>query len=319
VAGQLDRRRQSGFVRQCHGDLHLRNIVLMEGRPTLFDAVEFNDEIACIDVIYDLAFLVMDLWRRELRAHANRVLNAYLSETADFSAVSLLPLFLACRAGVRAKTTATAAVLQADPQRGGESRELAQRYLALAGDLLDPAPPCLIAVGGLSGSGKSTLARALAPSVGAAPGALVIRSDELRKRLRGVASLTRLGPDAYTDIVSAQVYSAAFKRAGEILRAGHAAIVDAVFLRPQDRDAAEQAAAAAGVPFFGLWLDAPEPVLIERSERRRADPSDADAGVIRGQAARDTGPITWHRLDASAPISVLQQEALHMIGLGMGK
>ncbi len=92
----LERRRESGFVRQCHGDLHLRNIVLLDGRPTLFDAVEFNDEIACTDVLYDLAFLLMDLWRRRLPRHANAVLNRYLAETADLehvaaAAVSVLP------------------------------------------------------------------------------------------------------------------------------------------------------------------------------------------------------------------------------------
>jgi aminoglycoside phosphotransferase family enzyme len=104
----LERRRESGFVRQCHGDLHLRNIVLLDGRPTIFDGVEFNDEIACTDVLYDLAFLLMDLWRRGLPRHANIVWNRYLVETADLEGIALLPLFLSCRAAVRAKTSATA-------------------------------------------------------------------------------------------------------------------------------------------------------------------------------------------------------------------
>ena len=113
----LDLRRQSGFVRHCHGDLHLRNIVLLDGRPTLFDGVEFNDEISCIDVLYDLAFLLMDLWRRGLPRHANMVWNRYLVHAGNLSAASLLPLFLSCRAAVRAKTSATAARLQTDPHR----------------------------------------------------------------------------------------------------------------------------------------------------------------------------------------------------------
>src|SRR4029453_8456782 len=96
----LDARRDSGWVRQCHGDLHLRNIVLLNGRPTLFDGVEFNDEISCTDVLYDLSFLLMDLWRRRLPRHANAVWNRYLVETADFGGTCLLPLFLSCRAGV---------------------------------------------------------------------------------------------------------------------------------------------------------------------------------------------------------------------------
>ena len=111
-AALLDRRRESGFVRQCHGDLHLRNIVLLDGRPTLFDGVEFNDEISCTDVLYDLAFLLMDLWRRRLPRHANAVWSRYLAETDDLAGVPLLPLFLSCRAAVRAKTSATAAQLQ---------------------------------------------------------------------------------------------------------------------------------------------------------------------------------------------------------------
>ena len=162
-AGRLDRRREAGFVRQCHGDLHLRNIVLIDGRPTLFDAIEFNDEIACTDVLYDLAFLLMDLWRRRLPRHANVVLNRYLGETLDFDGLPLLPLFLSCRSAVRAKTSATSAGLQSDPRRRGELEEIA-RELSRAGchAVAFRRPASLIAIGGFSGSGKSTLAHALA-------------------------------------------------------------------------------------------------------------------------------------------------------------
>ncbi len=124
LAGRLDQRRESGCVRQCHGDLHLRNVVLFDGQPTLFDGVEFNDEIACIDVLYDLAFLLMDLWRRGLRQHAHAMWNTYLGETADFGGLSLLPLFLSCRAGVRAKTSATSARMQADRPHRAELEDL---------------------------------------------------------------------------------------------------------------------------------------------------------------------------------------------------
>ena len=130
----LDARRQSGCVRQCHGDLHLRNIVLLDGRPTLFDGVEFNDEIACTDVFYDLAFLLMDLWRRQLPRHANVVMNRYLSETGDRDGLSLLPLFLSCRAAVRAKTSATAARLQSDGGQRESLQSSARQYLGLAGN-----------------------------------------------------------------------------------------------------------------------------------------------------------------------------------------
>jgi aminoglycoside phosphotransferase family enzyme/predicted kinase len=304
----LDARRDEGFVRQCHGDLHLRNIVMLDGRPTLFDGVEFNDDIACIDVQYDLSFLLMDLWRRQLPRHANAVWNGYLDETLDFNAVPLLPTFLSCRAAVRAKTSATAARLQTDPQRQRELQTTAREYLSLAQRLLHPPAPCLIGVGGFSGSGKSTLAHALAPLVGAAPGAVVIRSDVIRKRLYGIDPFERLGSDGYTTGTSLRVYGTVIDRASLIVRGGHAAIADAVFSRPSDREALEQAAKAAGVTFVGLWLDAPEATLIARSGARERDASDADAEVIRSQLAQDAGAITWHRLNASsAPEQVLKK------------
>jgi aminoglycoside phosphotransferase family enzyme/predicted kinase len=295
----LDRRRESGFVRQCHGDLHLRNIVLLDGRPTLFDGVEFNDEISCTDVLYDLAFLLMDLWRRRLPRHANAVWNRYLAETGDLDGIPLLPLFLSCRAAVRAKTSATAAQLQHDVPGRHELHGLAREYLAMAERLLHPPEPSLIAVGGLSGSGKSTLALGLAPLVGAVPGAVVLRSDEIRKRLCGVPLLEPLGPEGYSSPMSARVYATLAERAAMTVRGGHSAVVDAVYAQASDRQVIEQVAAAASVPFIGLWLDAPEPVLIARTEQRCNDPSDADANVIRMQRAQGAGEIGWSRIDAS--------------------
>jgi hypothetical protein len=298
-AGTLERRRAAGFVRHGHGDLHLRNIVLLDGTPTLFDGVEFNDEIACIDVLYDLAFLLMDLSRRRLPRHANIVWNRYLVDTADFDGISLMPLFLSCRAAVRAKTSATAAHLQQDGQRRSELEGMAREYLAMAEQLLHPPGPCLVAVGGLSGSGKSTLALNLAPSIGAVPGAVVLRSDEIRKRLCGVPLLQRLGPEGYSAQVSERVYTTMAEQTMLVLRAGHSVVVDAVYARAEDRRWIEQAAAATGTPFVGLWLDAPEPVLIDRTAQRRNDPSDADADVVRMQQAQDVGDPGWYRLDAS--------------------
>jgi len=307
-AALLEQRREAGFVRHCHGDLHLRNIVLLDGRPTPFDGVEFNDEISCIDVLYDLAFLVMDLWRRRLPRHANALWNRYLAETTDFEGLPLLPLFLSCRAAVRAKTTATAAQVQKDTSRRDDLQALAREYLGMAGQLLHPPGPCLIAVGGLSGTGKSTLAVGLAPLIGAVPGAIVLRSDEIRKRLCGVPLLEPLGAEGYSSHVSEHVYATLAERAAAIVRGGHSAVVDAVYARASDRRVIEQVAAAASVPFVGLWLEAPEPVLIARAERRRNDPSDADARVIRMQSAEGVGDVRWRRIEAilSAP-SVLSR------------
>ena len=309
-AEKLERRRQSGFVRQCHGDLHLRNIVLLDGRPTLFDGVEFNDEIACTDVLYDLAFLLMDLWRRRLPQHANTVWNRYLAETADFDGVPLAPLFLSCRAAVRAKTSATAAQLQQDLPRRRELESMAREYLAAAEQFLQPPQPCLVAVGGLSGSGKSTLALSLAPSIGAVPGAVVLRSDETRKRLCGVPLLQRLGPEGYSAHVSDRVYATVAEQAALVLRAGHSVVVDAVHGRPAHRRMIEQVAGVASVPFIGLWLDAPEPLLIDRTARRRHDASDADANVVRMQRVQEIGDIQWSRLDASVPAASVLSTAI---------
>lgn len=307
-AALLDARRVTGHVRQCHGDLHLRNIVLLDGVPTLFDAVEFNNEIACIDAWYDVAFLLMDLWRRRLFDHANAIFNAYLFDTDDAGGLPLLPLFLSCRAAVRAKTSVSAANLQHDAKRRHELQRLAVEYLQMAGDLLAPAPPSMIAIGGYSGSGKSTLARALAPAFGAVPGAVVIRSDEVRKKLCGIDPLRRLDADAYSEEMTALVYETMIERAMTAMRAGRAAIVDAVFARGHQRHLIERAASGAGVPFIGIWLDAPEHVLVDRLARRQADASDADAAIAHRQIAAGSGRIEWPRIDGSGtPDHVAEQ------------
>jgi uncharacterized protein len=303
----LEGRRARGMVRECHGDLHLRNIVLLDGRPTLFDAIEFNEAIACVDVLYDLAFLLMDLWRRHLPRHASEVLNSYVGHVHvdDLDGLALLPLFLSCRASVRAKTSATAALAQPDGPERRALEDTAREYLTLAGQLLEEAPPRLVAIGGLSGSGKSTVARALAPSLGSVPGALVLRSDTVRKALRGLDEQDRLGPDGYTPEMSAQVYATLRARARVALAAGRTVILDAVYARPEDRQAIEAVAMAAGVPFTGIWLDASAGVLERRVSSREGDASDADAQVVRQQVAADHGPMRWHRIDASAPPEVV--------------
>jgi uncharacterized protein len=300
VAPLLEWRRRCGFVRECHGDLHLGNIVLLDGQPTLFDAIEFNDDISCIDVMYDVAFLLMDLWYRGLMRQANAVFNAYLGITQDVEALAALPLLLSCRAAIRAKTTATSASLQAQVATQRQLQANARKYLDLAIRLLRTPSPVIVAIGGLSGSGKSTVAAALAPSIGAVPGAVLLRSDEIRKRLCHAAPLTKLGPAGYTPEVSARVYEALTAAAASIAASGHSVIADAVFARAEDRAAIERAARSQQVPFAALWLDAPETVLVERVTSRDADVSDADADVVRMQCAQWAGDAPWTRVDASA-------------------
>jgi hypothetical protein len=164
--------------------------------------------------------------------------------------------------------------------------------------MLAPPPPRLVAVGGLQGTGKSRLARILAPALGTAPGALVLRSDEIRKRRAGLAPEERLPPTAYAPEASAAVFAELTALAAEALRGGHAVIADAAFLRPEERAAIE--AARGDAPFHGVWLEAPLEVLRARVAARRGDASDADAAVLEAAAARDPGPIGWQRLDAAA-------------------
>jgi predicted kinase len=308
-ATRLDARRRGGFVRECHGDLHLRNICLIDGRPTIFDGVEFNDEISCIDVLYDLAFLLMDLWRRDLHVHANTVFNEYLAGAADVEALGLMPLFLSCRAAVRAKTSATAAKVQADTRQQRQLQAAARQYLELAQAFLRPPPARLVAIGGFSGSGKSTLARGLAPGIGAAPGALVVRSDVLRKTLVGVAPLIRLGSEGYATDVTRRVYGLIAERALAALRAGHAVIADAVFAHPQDREAIAAIAREVGVPFSGLWIDAPPEILARRVSDRSVDASDATVDVLESQLRSGTGPLDWRRIDGSVDVDMVLRRA----------
>ena len=303
----LDSRRDDGFVRQCHGDLHLRNIVLIDGQPTLFDGVEFNDRISCIDVLYDLSFLLMDLWHRRLPRHANVILNRYMVDGGD-SGLQLLPLFLSCRAAVRAKTSATAAEVQIDSRRRRELIETAGDYLAMAARFLRSETPALVAIGGLSGSGKTTVAAQIAPGVGVPPGAIVLRSDEIRKHLLGVQPLERLGPGGYTSSVSERVYAALIERARLILRTGHSVVVDAVCAQRAQRDAIERAARDESARFCGCWLTAPESVLVERVQRRRDDVSDATIEVIKDQMGQRIDPGAWHVVDAEgSPHTVVQR------------
>lgn len=177
-AGLLDRREAAGRVRRCHGDLHLRNICVFDGEPRLFDCIEFNDQIAIVDVLYDLAFLLMDLWHRGFPQFANLVMNRYLDDADDEDGFILLPFFMAVRAAVRAHVTAT--LVEEGSQDSTKLIAEARSYFQLAQALLAETPPRLVAIGGLSGSGKTTVAEALAARIGAPPGARIVESDRIR-------------------------------------------------------------------------------------------------------------------------------------------
>ena len=297
----LVERGNAACVRRCHGDLHLGNIVLLGGTPVPFDALEFSEALATIDVFYDLAFLLMDLDARGDRQAANAVLNAYVSFEpigGEIEGLACLPLFLACRAGVRA-VVAMARTEQLAEEDQVELRAEIRRNARLADAYLLPPKPVLIAVGGLSGTGKTTLAAALAPYVGSAPGALYVRSDVERKRLFGVPETQRLDRQHYRIGTTERVYDLVEDRARRALLAGHPVIVDAVFAKEDERAAIEAIAREAGCDFVGLWLAAPGQTLIARVESRRGDASDADRRVVREQLGYDLGTIGWTHIDAA--------------------
>ena len=301
VAPLLDRRGRSGRVRRGHGDLHLRNICLWNDRPTLFDAIEFSESLAVIDTLYDLAFLLMDLDQRGFRRLASILMNRVMEDDPDPEGLAALPLFLSLRAAIRAHVSATVSRDNDDPAQAQEQRRRALSYMDRAFAYLAPAPPRLVAVGGLSGSGKSRLARELAPQLGAAPGALVSRTDVLRKRLMGLDPRQPLGDEGYTEAVTRDTYRALIEEVRETLRAGHAAIADGVFARPEERAAIEALAREEGVPFHGLWLAAAPDVAARRIGSRSDTVSDATPEVLDLQRGLDTGPITWPTVDSSGP------------------
>ena len=315
VAPLLDARKAAGKVRRCHGDLHLRNIFLYDGRPTLFDAIEFNEGFAVIDVLYDLSFLLMDLDVRDLRRLSSMVFNRYLDTTGDIDGLAAMPLFLAMRATIRAFVNAAASHAVDDAGKKAEMGEEARAYLNRALGYLNPPAPRVVAVGGLSGSGKSRLAREIAGYVGAAPGARVVRSDVVRKRLAGVDPLTRLGPDGYSAEMSKRTYDAVFDEARAVVATGHSAILDVVFADQALRERAEALAGELGVPFNGLWLEAPPEVMEMRVTKRRNNVSDADVSVLRRQREYDLGTISWDRVDSSSRRDRTLKRALRNLGI----
>jgi aminoglycoside phosphotransferase family enzyme/predicted kinase len=317
LSPMLRARARDGYVRHCHGDLHLRNIVEIEGRPVLFDAIEFDDSLATIDVLYDLAFLLMDLGKRGLGAHANAVLNAYLDrgDSGNLLGLAGLPFFLSLRAMIRAKVELLRAQKAAPEDKTAAFAEV-RAYFDLARAFLVPCRPRLIAIGGLSGSGKSAVARAIAPEIGAFPGAVIVRSDVERKRLFGVAPSERLPESAYASGVSDDVYAMCRKRAGLALQAGWSVIVDAVHARPEERDAVAALAARHGIPFTGLWLEAPPEIMQARVAARAGDVSDATPHVVATQLSYDLGPLAFMRIDASLPLDDVAALCLERIAAG---
>lgn len=294
-------------VRRCHGDLHLRNIVRLGDQVRLFDAVEFDERIATGDVMYDLAFLLMDLDEHGRRRAANRVLNRYLAKVNDeddLEALAALPLFMSVRAGLRAKISAMSAQHMHNGEKEMAQAE-AQRFMEFAGDVLEPHDVSLTVVGGLSGVGKSAVAQALAPSIGRSPGAVVLRSDIVRKNMMQSDWSKTLRPSAYTTEITKKVYAALERMACKCLAAGHSVVIDAVCARAEEREAFEALAMAVECHFAGVWLQAPLPTRLERIARRKDDPSDANADVAQKQERYDLFDIEWPQVEADRDLETV--------------
>jgi aminoglycoside phosphotransferase family enzyme/predicted kinase len=292
-------RRASGAVVEGHGDLHLANIVLHDGRPLLFDAIEFNPELRHADRLADLSFPFMDLLDHGLPAPAWRLLCQALDLSGDHAGLPLLRWWAADRALVRAKV----ALIEAGQGVAGAAALAAQR-IALAHDLAHPAPPRIVLTSGLSGSGKSTVALLLAQTLGA----LRVRSDVERKRLFGTADLARL----YSPDSTARTYQHLSDIASAALDGGLSVVLDAAFLRRAEREAMQTLARRRGVAFHIVACSASPATLLARVQRRQAagtDPSDADVAVLaRQQHFRQVPQADEHAtmLDTDCPLADLE-------------
>jgi len=292
LSSVFDRRLTEGRVRECHGDLHLANIALIDDEPQLFDGIEFNPGLRWIDVIADAGFLVMDLVARGRTDLANRFLNAYLELTGDYDGLTVLPYYVVYRAMVRAKVAAIR-VEQLDAAERAQCMDDFRRYLALAEAYCTPEPSCLLITCGLSGSGKSSQSQALID----ARGVIRLRSDVERKRLFNLAPDARSDSarDAgiYTADATHRTYERLAELAATVLRAGRPVLVDATFLARSRREMFRVLASSLNVPFAILFFDAPAEVLRQRVRRRASegvDASEADLSVLEAQFERFEPP-----------------------------
>ena len=285
-------RAAAGCVRECHGDLHLGNIVLLDDMPTPFDCIEFSTALRWIDVISEIAFPVMDLLRRGHAPLAWRLLNAYLEYTGDYRGCSVLRFYLSYRAMVRAKIAAIYA-----SQRGDAKAELesCRSYLGLAHEWLTRRRPGLIITHGLPGCGKSTFAQIALERLGA----IRIRSDVERKRLFGLGALansnSQLGADIYNEDATRQTYARLHELARGLLAAGCTVIIDAAFLRHAERESFRALAREMAAPFVIASLQADVVTLAERLSQRKIrgnDASEADFSVL--QKLQDTQESLWN-------------------------
>lgn len=305
-------RKRGGFVRECHGDLHLGNVAFLDGRPVPFDCIEFSPELRWIDVMNEVAFLVMDLLEHGLAALAWRFLNAYLETTGDYAGVRVLRFYLVYRAMVRAMI---ACIRSRQPGAGEAVQGRAHReygeYLALAGSLAASERRALVVMHGLSGSGKTTAAQKISESLGA----VRVRSDVERKRLHGLTAGARTHARAFGGIYAPEATRLTYERLGQAARdavvSGYGVIVDAAFLRRAEREEFRALALELGASFLIVSCRAPEAALRSRlahREARMSDASEAGVSVLENQLATQE-PLGDDELSHAALIDTERGEA----------
>jgi uncharacterized protein len=285
-ARAMARRREQGFIRECHGDLHLGNIALVEGRPLIFDCIEFNDEMRWIDVMSEVAFTMMDLQGRGRADLAQRFLNAYLEIGGDYEGLSVLRFYLVYRAMVRAKVACVRAAQLPPGDTRAALRAEYRSHVQLASALTRACEPAIVITHGFAGSGKTTHSQALLETVGA----VRIRTDVERKRIHGLRPTDRraAGVDAglYTPAATRSTYLRAIALARSATAAGYVTIVDGAFMKHWQRQLFRELAAELGIPFVIVAFVANETTLRERIGRRlhaASDASDADLAVLEHQ------------------------------------
>ncbi|MFT7572062.1 MAG: aminoglycoside phosphotransferase family enzyme/predicted kinase [Paracoccaceae bacterium] len=299
LKGAMDQRARHHRVRECHGDLHLGNICLFDGRPLIFDAIEFNERFNAIDTLYDIGFLLMDLIaQNDIRA-ASTVFNRYLFRNPDYEELRVLPFYQSVRATIRAHVLAKSADQTTDRAKRTSLIAHARHYFKIAGTVLEETPPRVIAIGGYSGTGKSTLAKRIAPMIGTPPGAVILSSDLLRKRLYSVEPDSRLGAHLYRPEISDRVYGEMLKCADQVASQGLSVVVDATFMQAEGRTAIEKLAASHQIQFHGYWLTGDSTLLARRVADRPQGASDATLDVLRQQLANGPGDTAWQYIDTT--------------------
>jgi len=297
-ASLFEDRRRHGFVRECHGDLHLRNIALVDGDVTLFDRLEFNESMRWIDVMNDVAFVVADLQERRRPDLAARFLTRYLETTGDYAGLGVLRFYLVYRSMVRAKVARLRMRQVASAVEREQTEAEYQGFVDVARQHSQPPRAAIVITHGLSGSGKTTCAERVIEQTDA----VRIRTDVERKRLHGLgadaSSASQVGEGLYAAASTQQTYAHCCALARTVVEAGYVAVVDGAFLKRWQRDMFREAAAVLGVPFMILAVSAPVATLRDRIARRRQQGGDASEATI---------DVLDAQLDAAEPLDADEQ------------